>query len=278
MRTSLSRLSLLALLCSLPVAAASAQDAAPPKDTADVIQPIPRAQRPVLMVAPFEFTATPSQEDMAELNTLAGAFMAMKGGDPTQRLKQTQDNLGKATAVMLMERLLATGQFRVLERAQLEQVKSEQNLVASGAAEAGQSVAQQAKLLGAKFVVTGAVTKFGKKAEKKGGGLLGLASKAVAGFALESSQTSYIIALSARVVDASTGEVISSFTTDGVAVGNKSKAIVGLGGGAGLGVGGGAGNAASGERESKISESIQLAVDKIILQLIRARERGDITP
>lgn len=246
-------------------------------DTATTVVAIPRSQRPVVMVAPFEFTATPSQEDLAELNTLGAAVVAWKGGDPSMRIKQTQQNLGKAAAGILMERLLATQQFRVLERAALDQVKSEQALVASGAAEAGQAVAQQAKLLGAKYVITGQVTKFGKKKEKKGG-LLGAVTKAAVGVALESSQTSYIVGLTARIVDASSGEVIASMSTDGVAVGDKTKMLAGLGGGGGLGLGGAAGSAASGEREAKIAESIQYAVDKLVVQCITARERGDLAP
>lgn len=183
MRAALfTRCLLLAVACFV-VAPLLAQ--APP-DSASAIQPIPRAQRPVMMVVPFDFTATPSEEDMAELNTLGGALFAMKGGDPTLRMRETQNNLGKAAAGILMERLLVTGQFRVLERAALDQVKGEQALVASSAAQTGQDVARQARLLGAKYVITGQVTKFGKKQERKGG-LFGAVSKAALGVALESS-------------------------------------------------------------------------------------------
>jgi len=275
MRT-LSRSSLLiALLMSVPP---SVEAEVPAVDTTiPAPQPIPRAQRPVMMVAPFAFTATPSQDELNELNTLGGALLAMKGGDPAARLRQTQDNLGKAAAGMLMERLLATQQFRVVERAALDQVRGEQNLVASGAAAAGQAVAQQAQLLGAKYVITGQVTKFGKTAEKKGG-LLGAVSRAAVGVALERSQTSYVIGLTARIVDASTGEVITSMTTDGVAVGNKARLLGGLSGGGGFGLGGAGGSAASGEREAKIAESIQAAVDKLVVQVMAARERGDVAP
>ncbi|MBA4070961.1 MAG: hypothetical protein C0497_03865 [Gemmatimonas sp.] len=268
MRT-LSRSSLLIALLMSVALSVEAQ--------ATVDTTIPRAQRPVMMVAPFEFTATPSRDELNELNSLGGALLAMKGGDPTARLRQTQDNLGKAAAGMLMERLLATQQFRVVERAALDQIRGEQNLVASGAAAAGQTVAQQAQLLGAKYVITGQVTKFGKSAERKGG-LLGAVSRAAVGVALERSQTSYVIGLTARIVDASTGEVIHSMTTDGVAVGNKTRMLAGLGGGGGLGLGGAGGSAASGEREAKIAEAIQAAVDKLVVQVLAARERGDVAP
>lgn len=238
---------------------------------------VARAQRPVVMVAPFAFTATPGKDDMEELNSLGGALWALKGGDPRARQQQTQDNLGKAAAGILMERLLASGNFRVVERAALDQVKNEQALVASSSAAAGQVVAQQAQLVGAKYVITGQITKFGKSVQKKGG-FLGVVTKAVAGVALESEQTSYILGIAMRVVEASTGEVIASYTTEGVTVGDKSRTLAGLGGGGGIGLGGAGGSSATGEREQKIAESIQVSVDKLVVQLVSARERGDLTP
>lgn len=275
MRLPLLKLSLVG--CAVVLAAPLRAQPSPDAASAATVASIPRAQRPVVTVSSFAFTATPGKDDLEELNSLGGAIWAFKGGDPSARQKQTQDNLGKAAAGIMMERLMASGNFRVVERSALDQVKNEQGLVASDAAAPGQAVAQQAKLLGAKYVITGQITKFGKSQKKKGS-LLGLATKVAVGVALESKQTSYTIGIAVRVVEASTGEVVSSFTSDGVVVGDKSRMLAGLGGGGGIGLGGAGGSSATGEREAKIAESIQVAVDLLVIQLVSARERGDLVP
>jgi hypothetical protein len=69
------------------------------------IQPIPRNERPLISVSDFAFTATPGKDDLEELNSIGGALFALRGGDIRERQKQTLENLGKASAAMLIERL-----------------------------------------------------------------------------------------------------------------------------------------------------------------------------
>src|SRR6185503_1962157 len=212
------------LLVSSAVSVARAQD------SARLIQPIPRVERPTLAVGDFQFTATPDKSDLEDLNSVGGALFALRGGDPTATERETEANLGQAAASLLVEHLIASGNFRVLERTNLDQVKTEQQLVASTAAQQGQTVAQQAKLIGAKYVISGQITKFGRSKKKKGGGFLGVVTKSIAGVGIESHQTEYDVGLTARIVDATTGEVVASFTTDGTAVGDAGRTIAGLGG------------------------------------------------
>lgn len=62
-------------------------------------------------------------------------------------------------------------------------------------------------------------------------------------------------------------------------MGDKVRAIAALGGVMGvLGGGAMAGTSSTGEREKRIAEALQLAVDKLVASLVTARERGDIEP
>lgn len=168
------------------------------------LPPIPRAQRPQLMVGKFEFTATVSNDDLQELNALSTALILLRATDPGARNRQTQDNLGSTTADLLVARLLQTGQFRVVERKALEAVLAEQELVGSKKAAGGQSVAQKSQLLGAKYLLTGSITKFSRSKQEKGG-IAGLASKVIGGIGLSQSQATFEVGLAGRIVETATG-------------------------------------------------------------------------
>ncbi len=232
---------------------------------------IPRSQRPAVMVTNFDFASVLSDQDREEMNSLTAFATALKGGDPLARQTQSNTNLGKAIADLLMANLLETHQFRVLERKMLEELMKEQNLAASNrAAPDASSIAAKAKLLGAKYLITGSITKFGHETKSKGGafGML----KKVGGAGI--SENSYTVGLAARIVDTSTGEVVASVTSDGEVKGGKKFGIGGFGGGAG----GLFGSSSSGEKEKKIGEAVQAAVGNLVDKLVERREAGDIEP
>lgn len=242
--------------------------------------PVPRAQRPAVTVQQFEFSATPSNDDLAGLNSI-GALMAtaVSGRSVVQDRAQTvQDNLGRAVADLLVARLLESGQYRVLERKALDAVLAEQDLVGSKKAAANQSVAQRSQIVGSKYLITGAITKFSRsKQEKSGAGAL--ISKVVAGVGISSSQSTYEIALTARIVETATGEVVASMTTEGIVVGDKERALAGLGGSLFTGAAGAVfSQSNSGDRERKIYEALHDAVDKLVVQFVEAKDRGDVLP
>jgi curli biogenesis system outer membrane secretion channel CsgG len=228
------------------------------------------------MVLPFDFAAPLSDEQRGELNSISELAAAMRGapGAAPDRQNQSAINLGKATADLIVERLLGTGQFRLLERKAIEQIMAEQNLVAGGRAQAGQAVAQQAKLLGARYMVTGSITKFGQEKKSKGGALGGLVNRGPLGGGLGMSQTRYTVGITARVVETATGEVVASITSDGEVKGGRKLTAGGIGGSAG----GLFGSSSTGDREKKIGEAVSLAVNNLVAQLVTARERGDLEP
>lgn len=264
-------------LSALPLAA-QAQDAAAAAavdaavEAAPARASIPRSQRPAVMIMGFEFNATLSEDDRAELNSLAAFAAAMRGGDPAAAQQQSNANVGRAIADLLVAELIESGQFRVLERKALDAILAEQSLAASGRADSSaRDVAQQARVLGARYLVTGSITKFGRETKRKGGALGGI-TRAVGGVGVSSN--TYTVGLTARIVDASTGEIVASVSSDGEVKGGRKFGIGGVGGGAG----GVFASSTSGEREKKIGEAVGLAVATLAERIAEKRESGDIEP
>lgn len=106
---------------------------------------------------------------------------------------------------MLTTVLVGTGRFVVLERAQLQAVQQEQDLGASGRVNR-EFAAAQGGLLGAQALITGDITGFSYHRSSAGGQL----SNIIPGLTAGSERVTAEVILDLRVVDAVTGEVLSS--------------------------------------------------------------------
>jgi hypothetical protein len=76
----------------------------------------PRTQRPAVTVQNFEFSATPSNDDLPSLNSI-GAIMAtaISGTCAAEtRVRTVQENLGRAVADLIVARFLETGHSECL--------------------------------------------------------------------------------------------------------------------------------------------------------------------
>jgi curli biogenesis system outer membrane secretion channel CsgG len=152
--------------------------------------------KPALMVMGFESGTVSAQ--VADKRGLMAIISGMRGGsnetyDPSQ--------LGIGIADMLIEKLLATGQFRLLERK------------------------PQDSAARAHYVVTGSVTRFGFE-ERNMGGLA--ASVATMGL-LSVKQHKTDVVLTARVINAATGEIVASMTGEGISGKGGGLRVFGMG-------------------------------------------------
>lgn len=120
-------------------------------------------------------------------------------------------HLARAASDNLTAKLVQSGEFRVIERQQLEQVLGEQDLGASGRIDPT-TAARIGKILGVQLVVIGAVTEFG--INEKGGRIpqigrwkwgSGIGGKLVTGKA----------SLTARLVDTTTAEILGAYEGTG---------------------------------------------------------------
>lgn len=114
----------------------------------------------------------------------------------------------------LANELAATGDIKVVERRQLAQVLSEQELAELGIVRKGSpTAAAKGQMTGARYIVLGTVTSYetGTDVQSSGGGVgfLGF------GGAKQNTVTKDYVAIDIRVVDSTTGEVVASRTVEG---------------------------------------------------------------
>ncbi len=148
------------------------------------------------------------------------------------------NEIGTGLREMLVTALINSNRFSVVERQVLNAVMQEQELAASGIAQAGGG-AQRGKIKTADLVVSAAVTEFepqasGGKAGIGGGGRVG---SGILGGVIGGALNKAHMALDIRIIDTSTSEILASTRVQGQA--SDIKGAVGLGfiGNWGLGAG-----------------------------------------
>lgn len=219
----------------------------------------PRDSRPTVMVIDFEFAAVSADLNSDDASSLAALVSAMRGQDVTTDRQRSEANLGAGIAQLAIQKMLDAGQFRILERKALDQLLEEQDLAASDRASAQEAtIVEQARLLGAEYMLTGAITKLGFEENTKGLGLGGLGIPGVGGIGKKSQKTHVV--LTARLVDTSTGEIVANVSGEGLSTKGGGFALAGAGAAGGLALGSGTSNV----KETAIGEATDAAVHRLV--------------
>ena len=121
-------------------------------------------------------------------------------------------NIGAGMAEMLVTALAETKKYTLIERNKLEAVMQEQKLGASGAVTA-QTAAKIGRLLGANYIITGAVTEFGIKDSKIGVG--GLGKVLPFGGGAKISKTKARVVMDVRAIDAASAQITAAAKGEG---------------------------------------------------------------
>jgi curli biogenesis system outer membrane secretion channel CsgG len=149
--------------------------------------------KPTVMVMGFESGTVNAQAH--EKRGLRGLF----GRGESEHYDAAQ--LGNGIADMLVEKLLETHQFRVLERR------------------------PQQPGAGAQFIVTGSVTKFGFEENNFGGIAASMATMGLLSYKQHKTE----VTLTARVINAATGEIVASMSGEGLSRKGGGLRVGGLG-------------------------------------------------
>lgn len=211
----------------------------------------PAASRPVVTVTDFEFGTVAAQiaADKRTRKQLEKMGVRDTEGFASQ--------LGVGAADLIVEKLLAAGGFRILERKQMAAINQERALE-SDSSRAGMVVR-------ARYLVSGSVTRLGFE-ERHLGGMLGrLSSPFLYGLGAKKELTE--VFLTARVIDTETGEIVASFTGEGASDKGWGVTFFGMGGW-------GFGNGSAGSRnvrETAIGEATERAAQNISELIVRAR-------
>lgn len=121
-------------------------------------------------------------------------------------------NVGTGVAEMLVTALADSKKYTLVEREQMEKVIAEQKLGASGAVTA-QTAAKIGRLLGAQYIITGAITEFGVKDSKIGVG--GLEKVLPFGGGAKVSKNTARAALDVRAIDTTSAQIVAAAKGEG---------------------------------------------------------------
>jgi curli biogenesis system outer membrane secretion channel CsgG len=169
-----------------------------------------------------------------------------------------QYDIGKGMADQVVDALVNDGSFRVVERKKLDTVLAEQDFAHSDRADpSAAKLAKIGKVLGVKYIIAGSITKFAT--ESRGGGMR------VKGIGLGGKKTKSEVALTARVIDATTGEIMISAK----GLGESSK-----GGGFDFSKGGfGVGTNSEEWRQSGLGDAQERACTAFVESLVAKKDR-----
>ena len=181
-------------------------------------------------------------------------------------------DIGTGISDLIVDALVEDGSFRVIERKKLDAILAEQNFSNSDRADpAAATVAKLGKALGVKYMIVGSITKFGteKKDVGIGGGGFGGGKFGIGRVGTSKGKAN--VAITARIIDTSTGEIMASAKGDGVS--SRSGLMLGGGGGGGKGGGGGISMGSSDYRDTILGEATETAVKATVAKLIAAKNR-----
>lgn len=160
--------------------------------------------------------------------------------------------VSKGTSELLVNELVKTNAYTVIERSRIDAILAEQNLGSSGRVDAA-TAAQIGRLLGVDAIILGSVTQFDVQQKNSGFSVGGL-------FGDRSQQTRADVQVTTRLVSSSTGEILSVAQGTGSAQQKDKSTVV-------LGIGGGSD---TDNRQQLLTNATQQAVIQIAEQLTTA--------
>ena len=126
----------------------------------------------------------------------------------------SNQDVGKGIVDLLIDRLVNDGTYRVIERQALNKIIAEQNFSNSNRADPN-SAAKIGKLLGVDTIIVGDITQFGRDDHNTNLGGVGstLGHYGLGGVGVHKAKA--VVAVTARMVDVDTGEILASVTGTG---------------------------------------------------------------
>jgi len=188
-----------------------------------------------------------------------------------QRWWSGNQDIGKGIADLIVDELVNDGSFRIIERKRIEALLAEQDFSNSERADpTAKTVARLGKALGVKYLIVGSITKFGTEESSKsvGGGVFG--SKFGVG-KVGTASGKAVVAITARVIDVSTGEIMASAKGEGAS--KRSGLLLGGGGGGRTAAAGDINIGASDFHDTILGEATEAAVKATVARLIAAKSR-----
>jgi curli biogenesis system outer membrane secretion channel CsgG len=178
----------------------------------------------------------------------------------------TDEDIGKGIADLIVEKLVQSGQYSVIERKALDKIMAEQNLSNSDRFDAN-TAAKIGRLLGVDAMIMGSITQFGRddKSTGVGGGALSRVSGRFGVGGVKRSEAKAVVGISARMVNIETAEILNTAKGIGESV-RTGTSLLGAGGGDVVG-GGHVDMTSRNFANTIIGEAVDSAVKQLCSQL-----------
>ena len=181
----------------------------------------------------------------------------------------TDVDVGKGIADLLVEDLVKSGVYSVIERKALDKVLAEQNFSNSNRADPA-SAAKLGRVLGVDTIIIGSITEFGRddKATNVGGGAIGSIGRryGFGGAGVSKREAKAVVAVSARMVNTDTGEILGVATGKGEST-RSGTSLIGAGGSGGSAGGAGYDMTSKNFAATILGEAVTQAVSSVAKQL-----------
>ncbi len=227
--------------------------------TTVIVAPLPRADRPTMNVLDFRY-ATVTNQDNYQVKLPKGSKRTTVINDPSGMAHEDNLNIGAGIADLVKSELTTGQSFRILERPlpgdPISAVEPTEPL--------DSMVVRPVEGLRARLILTGSITRFGGEDQVIAGA--GLLKKALGGVGVARKRT--VVELTAKVLDAATGEVLLSIT--GFGMSRKGGGLVAVGGTEDGVVGGG--SARTNVTAEAIGEASRLAAQDLAAKITNARD------
>lgn len=143
----------------------------------------------------------------------------------------TNEDIGKGISDLIVEKLVQSGKYSVIERKAIDKIMAEQNFSNSDRADST-SAAKIGRILGVDAIIMGSITQFGRddKNTNVGGGAVSRVSGRFGLGGVGRSEGKAVVGISARMVNTDTAEILATAKGIGESA-RKGTTLLGAGGG-----------------------------------------------
>ncbi|MCS7025560.1 MAG: curli production assembly protein CsgG [Bryobacteraceae bacterium] len=148
--------------------------------------------------------------------------------DWVQMIFNSNVDVGKGVADLLVDKLVSSGVYQVYERKEMDKILNEQNFSNSDRANPA-TAARIGQLIGVDAIIIGSITQFGRDDRSTEIGALGRVAGRYGISGVGRKESKAVVALNARIINVDTGEVIGVASGQGTST-RSGAALLGSGG------------------------------------------------
>jgi curli biogenesis system outer membrane secretion channel CsgG len=179
----------------------------------------------------------------------------------------TNMDVGKGISDLLVDRLVTSGVYSVIERKALSKIMAEQNFSNSDRADPN-SAAKIARILGVDAIIIGSITQFGRddQSTSVGGGAIGGITRKYGIGGVQRKESKAVVVINARLIDTSTAEILAVASGKGESQ-RSGTSLLGAGGSSGTAAGGALDMKSSNFANTILGEAVSQSISQLASQL-----------